>query len=228
MKKIIAMAAAAAVALPALIAPSRADDAKITKGYHTMDAMGCMLVRECTDGVKEVTSLLDISSQYPNTDEFTFVAHEFNSMLVSLNSVGVGVFLAPERYFPHTHRGVYHTVGNNFFLNRKFMGNPGVLMQVMRHEGWHAAQDCMAGSIGNSIIAIIKPEEEVPMVWRVMAERTYPKSAVPWEAEAGWAGRTEGMTMKALAACAAGNMWEVYEPTPLTRKWLVEEGYIAK
>ena len=228
MKKMIAMAAAAAVALPALIAPSRADDSKITKGYHTMDAMGCMLVRECTDGVKEVTSLLDISSQYPNTDEFTFVAHEFNSMLVSLNSVGVGVFLAPARYFPHTHRGVYHTVGNNFFLNRKFMGNPGVLMQVMRHEGWHAAQDCMAGSIGNSIIAIIKPEEEVPMVWRVMAERTYPKSAVPWEAEAGWAGRTEGMTMKALAACAAGEMWKVYEPTPMTREWLIENNFISK
>lgn len=63
-------------------------------------------------------------------------------------------------------------------------------------------------------------------MWRELAERTYPKSAVPWEAEASWAGRTEGMTMKALEACAAGNMWEVYEPTPLTMKWLVEEGFI--
>ena len=34
------------------------------------------------------------------------------------------------------------------------------------------------------------------------------------------------MTMKALKACAAGKMWEVYEPTPLTRKWLEAEGYI--
>ena len=41
-----------------------------------------------------------------------------------------------------------------------------------------------------------------------------------------WAGRTEGMTMKALEACAAGPMWEVYEPTPLTRKYLVNEGFI--
>ena len=39
-----------------------ADDSKITKGYHTMDAMGCMILRECTDGVKEVFSLLDISN----------------------------------------------------------------------------------------------------------------------------------------------------------------------
>ena len=221
-KTILAMLAAVSLGTPALA------DSKITKGYNTMDAMGCMLLRECTDGVKEVFSLLDISSEYPNTDEFTFVANEFNNMLVSLNQVGVKVFLADSKYFPHNHRGVYHTVGNNFFLNRKFMGTPGVLMQVMRHEGWHAAQDCMAGTIENSMIAIIKPEDEVPMIWRVMAERTYPKHAVPWEAEAGWAGRTENMTMEALQACAAGEMWKVYEPTPLTRKWLVGEGYLDK
>ena len=183
MKKfIMSVLAAASIATPAL-----ADNSKITKGFNSMDAMGCMLLRECTDGVKEVYSLLDISSEYPNTDEFTFVANEFNNMLVSLNQVGVKVFLADDKYFPSGHRGVYHTVGNNFFLNRTYMGRPGVLMQVMRHEGWHAAQDCMAGTIKNSLIAIIKPEEEVPMIWRVMAERTYPENAVPWEAEAGWA-----------------------------------------
>ena len=221
-KTILAMLAAVSLSTPALA------DSKITKGYNTMDAMGCMLLRECTDGVKEVFSLLDISSEYPNTDEFTFVANEFNNMLSSLNQVGVKVFLADDKYFPVNHRGVYHTVGNNFFLNRTHMGSPGTLMMVMRHEGWHAAQDCMAGSIKNSLIAIIKPEEEVPMIWRVMAERSYPANAVPWEAEAGWAGRTEGMTMKALQACATGEMWKVYEPTPLTRKYLVENGYLDK
>ena len=223
MKKIImSLLAAASLTVPAL-----ADDSKITKGYNTMDAMGCMLLRECTDGVDKIKSIADIADQYPDTN-FDIVADEFNSMLVALDQVGVNVFLADSKYFPATHRGVYHTVGNNFFLNKRYMDSTNYLMQVMRHEGWHAAQDCMAGSIKNSLIAIIKPEEEVPMIWRVMAERTYPKSAVPWEAEAGWAGRTEDMTMKALQACAAGEMWKVYEPTPLTRKWLVEEGYITK
>jgi hypothetical protein len=206
--------------------PGLANDGKITKGYYTMDAMGCMLLRECTDGVEEIHSLLDVSSQYPNTDEFTFVANEFNNMLSSLNQIGVKVFLADEKYFPPLHRGVYHTVSNNFYLNRKYMDKPHYLMQVMRHEGWHAAQDCMAGTIENSMIAIIKPEEEVPMIWRVLAERNYPKNAVPWEAEAGWAGREEGMTMKALQSCAAGTMWTDYEPTPLTREWLVKNGFI--
>ena len=106
------------------------------------------------------------------------------------------------------------------------MDQPHYLMSVMRHEGWHAAQDCMAGSINNSMIAIIHNEEDVPMIWRTLAERTYPASAVPWEAEAGWAGRTEGMTMKALESCAAGTMWSDYELTPLTRQWLEEEGFI--
>ena len=222
MKKIIAaVVAAAAVALPALSDPLKDNE------FKTMHSMGCMLLQECTEDVKKVFSINDIAYLHPDTD-FNIVADEFHSMLVALEQVGVDVFLADEKYFPIGHRGVYHTVGNNFFLNKSFMTSPGTLMMVMRHEGWHAAQDCMAGTIENSLIAIIKPEDEVPMIWRVMAERTYPESAVPWEAEAGWAGRTEKMTMEALQACAAGEMWKVYEPTPLTRKYLVEEGYLSK
>lgn len=84
MKKLFTtLVAAAAVALPALSV--RADDSKITKGYNTYDSMGCMLTRECTDGVQEVISLLDISSQYPNTYSFTDIATEFNNMLSSLS-----------------------------------------------------------------------------------------------------------------------------------------------
>ena len=200
--------------------------AEPTKGYNTYDAMGCMILRECTDGVVQVHSMLDISSTYNDIDSFMSVTQEFNNMLASLKQIGVKVYLADQKYFPVGHRGVYHTVSNNFYLNKAYMHRPHVLMSVMRHEGWHAAQDCMAGTIDNSIIAIIKPEEDVPKMWREMVERTYPKSAVPWEAEATWAGKTEGMTQAALEACAAGNMWEVYPPTPLTRKWLEAEGFI--
>ena len=109
------------------------------------------------------------------------------------------------------------------------MDRPGTLMAVMRHEGWHAAQDCMAGTLDNTFAAIIKPEEDVPKLWRNMVEDTYPKAAVPWEAEAFWAGHTEGMTMDALRACASEKpMWEEIEPTPKTREWLVEKGFITK
>jgi len=190
-----------------------------------MDSMGCMITRECTKDVRRIKSINDIRKEFPNSN-FDLIADEFDSMLVSLDKIGVMVFLGAEKYFPVGHRGVYHTVSNNFYLNDAFMHRPHVLMTVMRHEGWHAAQDCMAGTIDNSMIAIIKPEEDVPKIWRDIVEKTYPKSAVPWEAEAKWAGKTEGMTAQALEACSTGKMWEIYKPTPLTEKWLREEGFI--
>ena len=203
---------------------SWAEDSKITKGYYTMDAMGCMLLRECTKDVQPVEDISTIADAHPNSD-YSIIADEFGRMLVALDKVGVKVFLADEKYFPVAHRGVYHTVSNNFFLNKTYMRRPGTLMAVMRHEGWHAAQDCMAGTIKNNMIAIIRPEEDVPMLYREMVERTYPPHARPWEAEASWAGRTEKMTMEALESCANGTMWTDYEPTPLTKKWLIENGY---
>jgi len=220
MKKIImSILAAAAMSAPAIAEP--------TKGYYTMDAMGCMLLRECTDNVQTISSIQDIKNNYPNS-YFGDVDSEFNSMVKSLNKIGVKVFLADEKYFPVGHRGVYHTVSNNFFLNERFMHRQSVLMSVMRHEGWHVAQDCMAGTIDNSMIAIIMPEEDVPEIWQEMVKRTYPPHAQPWEKEATWAGKTEGMTQKALESCAAGTMWTDYDPTPMTREWLVENGYLSK
>jgi hypothetical protein len=216
------VALAANVGTPAIADPLTDDE------YFTNHSMGCMLLQECTDDVDEVFSLLDVSSQYDNTDSFYPVANEFNNMIVSLNQIGVRVYLADEKYFPVGHRGVYHTVSNNFFLNKAFMGRPGTLMSVMRHEGWHAAQDCMAGTIDNSMIAIIMPEDSVPMLWQEMARRTYvfQPGAIPWEKEATWAGKTEGMTLRALQSCAAGTMWSDYEPTPMTREWLENNGFI--
>ena len=77
--------------------------------YFTNHSMGCMLLQECTEGVNEVTSLLDVSSQYDDPERYTFASTEFNSMMVALNTVGVRVFLADSKYFPVGHRGVYHT-----------------------------------------------------------------------------------------------------------------------
>ena len=224
MKKfIMTMLAAASFAAPVFADPIEQDE------YYSNHSMGCMLLRECTDGVKQVDSIADITNTYPDTD-FDFIADEFNAMLTALRKVGVGVFLAEEKYFPVGHRGVYHTVGNNFFLNKTFVKRPGALMSVMRHEGWHAAQDCMAGTIDNSMIAIILPEEDVPKIWQEMAKRAYALQphAIPWEKEATWAGKTEGMTMKALQSCANGTMWSDYEPTPMTREWLIQKGFISK
>ena len=214
------------LALMLIASPVGAEE-NITKGFYSMDAMGCMIVRECTRDVKRIKSIQDIKDHYPSSD-FSSIDSEFDDIITSFDRVGVGVFLGNERYFPPGHRGVYHTVSNNFFLNESFMHRQSTLMAVTRHEGWHAAQDCMAGTIDNSMIAIIMPEEDVPEIWQEMVRRTYPPEARPWEKEATWAGKTEGMTQKALESCARGKMWEDYEPTPLTRQWLEENKYIDK
>jgi len=200
-------------------------NAEPTKGYFTMDAMGCMLLKECTKDVEKITSSDDLRKAFPDSD-WGYVADEFDKIMRSFAKIGVDVHLADQKYFPVGHRGVYHTVSNHFYLNRAYVHRPHVLMSVVRHEGWHAAQDCMAGSIKNNMIAIIRNEEDVPGIWKEMVKRTYPPHAQPWEAEATWAGKTEGMTQKALESCAAGTMWSDYKPTPLTEKWLREEGYI--
>ena len=202
-------------------------NAEPTKGYYTMDAMGCMLLKECTKDVEKITSSDDLRAAFPDSD-WSYIADEFDKIMLSFARIGVDVHLADERYFPAGHRGVYHTVSNHFYLNKSFMHRPHVLMSVVRHEGWHAAQDCMAGTINNNMIAIIKNEEDVPEMWAEMARRTYALQphAIPWEKEATWAGKTAGMTQEALESCARGTMWTDYEPTPMTREWLEENGYI--
>ena len=220
-KTLVALGLAATTMTTAVFA----NEDKITKGFYTMDAMGCMLLKECTDGVDRIYSSGDLRAQYPDSNWDT-IAQEFDEIMVAFEQIGVDVHLADQKYFPPGHRGVYHTVSNHFYLNKAFMHRPHVLMSVVRHEGWHAAQDCMAGSIKNNMIAIIKPEEEVPALWQEMVERTYPPHSQPWEKEATWAGKTEGMTMKALQSCARGTMWTDYEPTPLTYQWLKENGHV--
>ena len=226
MRKIImGMLAAASITAPVLADPIKEDE------YFTPHAQGCMLLQECTDYVQELKTVSDLNKHEELSDiDYSIVADEFNSLVRSLNAVGAKVFLADSRYFPIGHRGVYHTVSNNFFLNVVHMHRPGVVMSVMRHEGWHAAQDCMAGTINNNFIAIIKNEEDVPKIWQAIAKDTYKSQphAIPWEKEAYWAGHTEGMTQAALESCAAGTMWTDYDPTPMTREWLVENGYLDK
>lgn len=226
MKKLLLGLVLAASMLPVQAKPITSEPIE-ESDYNTPHAMGCMLLRECTDGVIKINSIEDLEKYYGV--EYNIDPTEFNALVKASEDAGVGVYLAPEKYFLKNNRGVYHTVGNNFFLNDFYMHKSHHLMSVMRHEGWHAAQDCMAGSLHNTVIAIIHNTEDVPKIWKNMAEDLYPESIVPWEAEALWAGRVEGMTLEALKVCASDQkMWEVYTPTPLTRQYLVDQGYIKE
>ena len=142
--------------------------------------------------------------------------------------MGVDVYLADDKYFIPRVAGSYYTVGNDFFLNESYSADPHQLIKTLRHEAWHAAQDAMAGTIDNTLIAIIRESEDVPREFVILAEISYPPSAQPWEAEAKWAGSTPGMTLEVLKIIneTNGRPWEVIHPTPLTREYLENEGYM--
>ena len=224
MKKLLATMAtlgALCVPMPALSEPEVV--------WYTADAMGCMKLRECTEGVYELTDVSLLNEHFPG-ESFTMVRDEANALLANLNEAGVKVYLAAGRYFPRTHRGSYYTDTNTFFLNANHMWDQYTFLKVLRHEAWHAAQDCMAGGLDNSFIAVIYNDEEVPEQWQLSAQVRYRgdwASAVPWEQEAIWAGNTADMSVEAMAACASDTpMWETYEPTPMTREWLEEKGHL--
>ena len=196
------------------------------KEYYTTESMDCMSSRKCTKDVKRIKHISDLQDIYLGSD-YSNIAEEFNSILSSFDKLGVMIFLGSERYFVDGHRAVYHTEDNKLYLNDAFMMNPEVLITVVRHEGWHVAQDCMAGSINNSLIALIKPEEDVPYYWRQDVMDKYPEDLWPWESEAKWAGSVSWMTSNTLSVCASNTpMWEVYTPNSSTLEWLKKNQFI--
>ena len=175
---------------------------------YSADAMGCMKLRECTDEVFELTDVSLLYEHFPG-ESYTMVRDEANEILAQLRANNVKVYLAAGRYFPRSHRGSYYTDTNTFFLNANHMWDQYTFLKVLRHEAWHAAQDCMAGGLDNSFIAVIHNSEEVPERWQLSARTRYRgdwADAVPWEQEAIWAGNTADMSAEALAVCAEGAM----------------------
>jgi len=215
MKKFLAsLFAAAAFASPVL-----AEDK--VKSWRSFDSLGCMMLRECKEEVLELTSWSELGPEY------VVAAEELDAIIAALKKIGATVYLADEKYFAFRMRGVYDVRFNNIFLNKFYLDQPTKMIQVIRHEGWHTAQDCMAGTMDNTFTALIHAEEAVPDWIRRGAERTYPKNVLPFEAEAMWAMYSETKTKDALGVCASNKkMWDVYEPTPLTREWLMEEGFM--
>ena len=219
-KFITAAVAAATITVPVLADP-------VIEQWKTPHSMGCMLMRECVEGTTLINNISDLERLLPYSN-FTPVAEEADAIIKELAKMGVNVYLADDKYFPRGHAGVYYTVGNDFFLNASWSDDPYQMIQTLRHEAWHAAQDAMAGTIENSMIAVIRDDKDVPQEFKLLVEIQYPPSARPWEQEAKWAGETPGMTLEVLKIIneTNGKPWTVIEPTPLTRLWLHRNGYL--
>ena len=189
--------------------------------WHTYHSMGCMMLGECTEGVDKIDGPTAFG------EEFSVFSEELDSIFMSLDLIGVEAYLADAKYFKHNTRGLYDVTRNTFFLNKKYLDQPEVIVGVIRHEGWHIAQDCMAGTLDNTFTAVILQDGVVPDWVSATALKTYKEKAAPYEAEAMYAAFHHGQTATALEACASATpMWETYEPTPMTREWLNKNGFI--
>jgi hypothetical protein len=197
---------------------------------YSLAAQGCMKLGECTENVFKITDpgILDIIYNNYWTEKQKKELNALIAEIVKLNDKAQ-LYVADGRYFTSSTRGLYYTDVNKLFINVDYTNNPERFLEVLRHEAWHLAQDCMAGEITNNYIAVIYNNEVIPPKFKVLTEARYgmiaPK-AIPWEQEAAWAAVTPYMTVDAMKACNTGSMWEQYPPTPMTREWLTENNYI--
>jgi len=191
------------IAVTSIIAPVNSESFNKIINDNS-DTLNCMASRRCRDGVKSINDISDIASSYPDTN-FDIVADEFNRMLATLKRIGIKVFLGDEKYFPEVYRGVYSTSRNTFYLNKGYMDTPKSLIRTMRHEGWHAAQDCKAG-IDNMRLELIVSEHLVPKSYRNLVEGIYhdEPDQIPFESEAYFAAYRKDLTQLALDVCALG------------------------
>ena len=192
--------------------------------------MGCLILGECKEGVVEVKSLKDVETYY---SRYLGDRKEFDAILTELNKAGSKVYII------NTHWSIFLLVIVVSIIQSDSISYQGRIyehvhkyqMSVMRHEGCRIGymqhRIVWDGTINNNIIALIMSEDKVPEIWQEMVRRTYPQICMCPMGEKRTTGKTEGMTLdQALKACNTGAMWEVYEPTPLTREYLIKEGYI--
>ena len=210
----------------ALASPAAIASEEKVKRWNSADSMGCLMLRECTKGVTEVNSWEELSRLSGATTNDRTIKAEVDEMILNLQDLDIPVVLADSMYFPHNTTGLYDVRGNQMFLNKRYMKDTNRLIKTLRHEGWHAVQDCMAGGLDNTMIAVVFTSDKVPPMWKEIVANTYPKNVREWEQEAKWKATEVGETSYGLKMCAVAPLWEVYEPTPMTREWLVDQGFI--
>ena len=103
-----------------LIAPSYANTIikkQPTVAPYSLAAMGCMILRECTEGVEQLTA----DSALIKGKEFDAFREEIQKILAGLDKLGVPVYVAPSRYFTPRTVGLYKPEYNRFYVNEALL-----------------------------------------------------------------------------------------------------------
>jgi hypothetical protein len=193
---------------------------------YSLEAMGCMILLECTEGIEKLTA----ESEFLKNQDFDPFREEIVRIVTALNKLEVPVYVAPERYFTPRTVGLYKPNYNRFFINETLLKDPREFLGTLRHEGWHTVQDCMGGGLKTSFMAQVHQDSEIP-AWvlkstRLTYESMMQSRAVPWEADANWAEEQSNVTAEKLEMCTQGPLWDQIRPTPLTMDWLIGCGFM--
>lgn len=214
------------LALSILIQGSSLEPTQPTVKPYSLAAMGCMILKECTDGIEKLTP------EYPAfaSTDFDPFREEIKRIIAGLNKLEVEVFVAPSRYFTPRTIGLYKPDFNRFFINENLLQDPREFLGTMRHEGWHVVQDCMGAGLNTRWMAQVHQDSEIP-AWVMKSTRLAYESmgmsrAVPWEADANWAEEQLNQTARHLEMCAQGPLWDQVTPTPMTKEWLIGCGWM--
>ena len=211
MKKLLSTLFASIVLSTPISAHQKIDD----DVFYTREAMQCMKLGHCNEGIYRVRS-----ENYSG---------ETKEILEHLEDLEVKVYRAIPQYFMNEYRGLYYSDRNKIFINIGFVKDQPSFLTILRHEGWHVAQDCMAGSIANSDIVGILSHEVIPphIIQETFDRYGYDPTVVRIEREAVWAMKTPNMTTDALKACNSDTpMWETYEPPTKTWSYLYWNSWI--
>ena len=217
MKRVLfGLLASVALVVPSL-AQQQIEKEEYDDVFYTYEAMQCMRHEKCTAGVNEVKA-----------KDFDYNP-EIKTILTNLDKMGVTVHEAIPQYFVDEYRALYYSDVNRIYLNKKYTDDPGMFIRALRHEAWHAAQDCMGGGMHNSDIMPMLEATTIPddIVQETFARYGFDPHTVRIEREAVWSMDNPWMTVDALEACNSDTpIWETYFPPKRTWSYLYWEGLV--
>ena len=217
MKRVLfGLLASVALVVPSL-AQQQIEKEEYDDVFYTYEAMQCMRHEKCTAGVNEVKA-----------KDFDYNP-EIKTILTNLDKMGVTVHEAIPEYFVDEYRALYYSDVNRIYLNKKYTDDPGMFIRALRHEAWHAAQDCMGGGMHNSDIMPMLEATTIPdeVVQETFARYGFDPHTVRIEREAVWSMDMPWMTVEALKACNSDTpIWETYFPPKRTWSYLYWEGLV--
>jgi hypothetical protein len=225
MKKFLtAIGLSLTLAVPAIA--SSLEPKQPTVKPYSLEAMGCMILLECTEGIEKLSA----ESEFLKSPDFDPFREEIVRIVNALNKLEVPVYVAPSRYFTPRTVGLYKPNYNRFFINETLLQDEREFLGTLRHEGWHVVQDAMGGGLHTAFMAQVHQDSEIPAWVMKQTKLTYESMmqsrAVPWEADANWAEEQSNQTARYLEMAAEKPLWEQVTPTPLTKDWLIGCGWM--